>query len=172
VRALSRTTKLWKQRHVWELIDDQISLNEKGMYAWEALGIIRGMLQSASREADAKKELFSRVKMEYKSGFLKIIGTPDEFRSKYVGIIIDILGHILKEDEMFFIAWKEWKKGARQIKDDEMYAEFIRPFVQILQSANRNLKQSIKKELYDLLNDPNANVRTRGLRRHSELFAN
>ncbi len=173
LERLAKVTRLWKHERIWELLNDQLSPKKKSKYVRPALAILRGMLP-----AGIGTQALTRAEHTQKVTLLRILGSRDDFWRQYKGEIVHLLNYLTTEDEIFLAAWKEWKKAAKQIIDRRLYIQFIQPLIEIMSSPTLdlsrydNLERSVKAELYELLKDPDTEVRRRAQERYMELFGN
>lgn len=134
-----------------------------------AIFILKGICFTSKRDNDEKVIL--HIKRTYAQKLEDIISSSEEnlFNSKTD--VKQILGFISNEEERFHIYSRAWKVCAK-IEDDHRYTNSIAAFIIDLERANPKFKYSVRRELYELIeNSPNPIVKKRAKEMKAFLFS-
>jgi DNA-binding MarR family transcriptional regulator len=169
--ALARSARLWKHKEVWDLLDASILAEGARPELRSIFNLLRVMLHNSQRELGPKNEVAARVKQAYQKKLEEILAREEvELRNERFEVIT-LFEYIMTNEERFRVCWKVWEKGAKEIKDQEQYSQYLQPFISYLTSANTSLKRSVRNRLYQLMEAPEPEVRKRALEMLRYLYA-
>jgi TIR domain len=168
--ALSDKRRIWKQEHIWKIIDFLLLDSKMNIGdIRDGLAILENMLRSASRTTDMG-QVINKIRVSYQIRLNEILqNIAPEFqthRSKTVAI----LKWVLSFQELFNTCWESWKKGLHEIQLDYCYSEYLKALLQTFEQADSQHFDVVRDEILEYLEDPKALIRKRALDIYKEYF--
>jgi hypothetical protein len=128
------------------------------------------MLLSAEKESGTMNDVSNRSKERYLNKITSVLDSVNSECFHYKPDANQILRFLVHGNDIFKIWWTAWKVSAEQVTGDEDYTRSISAFINDLGTANPDLKNSIKVELYELMESAESHVSKRAIEMHRYLF--
>lgn len=165
-----KSTRLWKHKQVWSLIEALLSPETPNRESMSALNLLYSLLYHARVELGTNNEVETKVKQECFAVLRQILEKVDvEWRSHRYQVMA-IFDYLMADSEKFKESWRIWEKGLGEIKEEGQFTDYLQPVISYITSANLDQKKSVKEKLYQLMQSPELFIRRRALNMHSYLF--
>lgn len=169
LEIFTRSKRVWKHESVWEALNKEILASDKSEYINDAIFILKGICFTSKR--DKSEVAIQHVREFYTQRLEYILSSQEEKLLKSKPDIKQIFEFTYSDEERFHIFWRSWKKCAK-IEEDHKYSRSISAFITDLERADSNYKYSIRREIYELIeNSLNPMIRKRAKEIRSLLFS-
>jgi|GEM_PF-1731451 hypothetical protein len=169
LEIFTRNKRVWKHECVWKALSKEICAFDKSDYVNDAIFSVKGICFTSKR--DNTDEAILRVRQFYSQKLEDVLSSNEEKLLRSKPDVKQIFEIIFSEEERFYIFWRAWK-GCAKIKDDHQYFRSITAFITDMERANPRYKYSIRRELYDLIeNSPDPIIRKRTKELKALLFS-
>jgi hypothetical protein len=170
LEKIAMTKRLWKHDEVWDVVDKQILVDDPLSTSTAAVYLLKRMLLSAEKEWGAVNYVSNISRERYLNKIMRILESVNSEWFYYKPDANQILRFLVQGSDRFMVWWTAWKVCAEQVMDDDDYTRSIAAFINDLGTAEPDLKNSIKPNLYDLMESAEPRLSRRAIEMHRYLF--
>jgi DNA-binding beta-propeller fold protein YncE len=165
LEKLARHRIIWNHDRVWNVINKEILQSNPSSLATESLDLLKTMLFTGIEKLGKKNQVSFKAKELYLNKLTEILESVDDKWQHQKLFTKQVVDQITEEDERYGIYWKAWKKCASEITNDSAFTKFTGYFIDDIVNGSLELKKSIQKEMFALMESDNDIVvkRVKGL---------
>ena len=168
--ALCDKRKIWKQEHIWKILDFLLLDSKKNVGdIRDGLAILENMLRSASRTIDMS-QVINKIRESYQLRLKEIFQNIAPEFQMHRSMTVAILKWALNFQELFNTCWESWKNGLHGIQLEYCYSEYLKSLLQTFDQADSQHFDVVRDEILKYLEDPNVLIRKRSLDIYKEYF--
>lgn len=146
------------------LVDDPLPTTTAAVY------LLKRMLLSVEKESGTINYVSNTSRERYLNKIIRILESVNADWFHYKPDANQILKFLAQGNDRFMIWWGAWKVCAARVIDDDGYTRSIAAFINDLGTADPDMKNFIKAELYELMESAESRVSKRAIEMHRYLF--
>jgi len=151
LEKLAAKKYIWNDERIWSLIGKEILTVKAGSHTDRALDLLKRMLTEVKIRNPTIDSVALKAKILYLDKMTQILGSTGLYRDSEKLLSKQIIDVLVEEGDRFKIYWSIWKDSAKRIIDENDFMKQTRYFINDLEDAELNYKESILEQIYEMI---------------------